>query len=93
MRGVARRATWVMVLATSVTSAVSLFRIPAVAGDRPAAAQLEQWCSHIRSALFISDPLPPLDAKTHSRFEQEPGVVAERFTYATQFGLRVPAIL
>ena len=47
----------------------------------------------IKSALFVPDPLPPLAPQTHSRFEPAPDVVAERITYATQFGLRVPAIL
>jgi dienelactone hydrolase len=53
----------------------------------------ERWRSQIRTALFVPDPLPPLEAKTHGRFDPEAGVVAERVTYATQFGLRVPAIL
>jgi dienelactone hydrolase len=57
------------------------------------AEQGEQWRSQIRSALFVPDPLPPLEAQTHGRFEPVPGVVAERVTYQTQFGLRVPAIL
>jgi dienelactone hydrolase len=47
----------------------------------------------IRDALLIPDPLPPLDPRTHSRFEPAPGVTAERVTYGTQFGMRVPAIL
>jgi dienelactone hydrolase len=47
----------------------------------------------IGKTLFVPDPLPPLDARSHSEFEPEPGVVAERISYATQFGMRVPAIL
>lgn len=47
----------------------------------------------IRETLFVPDPLPPLKPEKHGRFEPEPGVVAERVTYGTQFGLRVPAIL
>jgi dienelactone hydrolase len=47
----------------------------------------------IREALFIPDPLPALDAQTHSRFEPAAGVTAERVTNGTQFGMRVPAIL
>jgi dienelactone hydrolase len=57
------------------------------------AAQQRQWRSQIRSALFVPDPLPALAAETHGRFEPAPGVVAERVTYQTQFGLSVPAIL
>ena len=47
----------------------------------------------IREPLFVPDPLPPLDPKTHGKFEAAPGVVAERVTYGTQFGLRIPAVL
>jgi dienelactone hydrolase len=47
----------------------------------------------IRRALFVSEPLPALKVEKHSSFEPEPGIVAERISYATQFGMRVPAIL
>lgn len=47
----------------------------------------------IRSTLFVPDPLPPLEVESHGRFEPEPGVIAERISYATQFGMRVPAIV
>lgn len=43
--------------------------------------------------LFIPEPVPPLEASSHGQFEPEPGIIAERVTYATQFGLRVPGIL
>jgi dienelactone hydrolase len=55
--------------------------------------QEERWRSQIRSTLFIPDPLPSLGPQTHGRFRPAPGVVAERVSYSTQFGLRVPAIL
>jgi dienelactone hydrolase len=55
--------------------------------------QQAAWRTQIRSTLFIPDPLPPLEAGTHGEFEPEPGIVAQRVTYASQFGLRVPAIL
>lgn len=47
----------------------------------------------IRDVLLIPNPLPPLAARTHGRFEPAPGVTAERVTYGTQFGMRVPAVL
>jgi dienelactone hydrolase len=47
----------------------------------------------IRKALFVPEPLPALEAVVHGRFEPEPGIVAERVTYATDYGMRVPAIL
>ena len=56
-------------------------------------AQEGEWRTRIRSALFVPSPLPELEQKTHGRFEPVDGIVAERVTYQTQFGLRVPAIL
>src|ERR1041385_4017627 len=64
-----------------------------VGGDGLSKEQAEQWRGQIRSALFVPTPLPPLEAKTHGQFEPESGIVAERVTYASQYGLRVPAIL
>lgn len=65
------------------------------AGERgPATAEQQQdWRARIRTTLFVPDPLPPLEPETHGRFEPAPGVVAERLTYGTQFGMRIPAIL
>src|SRR5262245_57159838 len=70
------------------TPLMLLLGCPVTGQDRDA-----QWRAQIRSALFVPGPLPPLDATTHGKFEPEEGVVAERVTYQTQFGLRVPAIL
>ena len=52
-----------------------------------------QWRAAIRDALLIPNPLPDLHPQTHGRFEPAPGVSAERVTYGTQFGMRVPAVL
>jgi hypothetical protein len=41
----------------------------------------------------VPDPLPPLTAEAHGEFELEPGIVAERVSYATQHGMRVPTIV
>ena len=59
----------------------------------PCFAQEAVERARIKDALFVPNPLPTLDAITHSRFDPAPGVTAERVTYATQFGMRVPAIL
>ena len=55
--------------------------------------QEREWRSQIRSTLFVPERLPPLAAEVHGRFHPAPGVVAERVTYSTLLGLRVPAIL
>ncbi|MBM3745297.1 MAG: acetylxylan esterase [Acidobacteria bacterium] len=58
-----------------------------------AAVDEHAWRRQIKATLFVPDPLPRLAPRTHGRFEPAPGVVAERVSYGTQFGLRVPAIL
>ena len=72
-----------------------------VRGDEPPAApagpatdaQLDAWQSKIKSTLFVPDPLPALEPETHGKFRPAPGVLAERVSYGTQFGLRIPAML
>jgi dipeptidyl aminopeptidase/acylaminoacyl peptidase len=59
----------------------------------PTAAQEKIWREGIKTALLVSNPAPALAPETHGTFEPEPGVVAERVTYGTQFGLRIPAIV
>jgi dienelactone hydrolase len=47
----------------------------------------------IRQALFVPDPLPPLNERKHGQFEPEPGIIAEKVSYSTAYGLRVPAVV
>jgi dienelactone hydrolase len=47
----------------------------------------------IRAALFVPDPLPALQLESYGQIEIAPGVTAERVSYATDYGLRVPAIV
>lgn len=56
-------------------------------------ATAKQLREKIRAALFVPDPLPEPGAKSYGSFSPEPGVIAERVTYATEFGMRVPAIV
>jgi dienelactone hydrolase len=51
------------------------------------------WQEKIRAALFVPAVLPPLDAKSYVSFSPAPGVVAERVSYTTEYGLRIPAIV
>ena len=57
------------------------------------AAQFDQWRSQIKKALFIPDPLPLLTPKSYGTFSPADGVVAERVSYGTSYGMRVPAIV
>jgi dienelactone hydrolase len=60
-----------------------------VASDK----QVRQWRKEIREALFIPDLLPNISVETYGSFTPSPGVVAERVSYVTEYGLRVPAIV
>ena len=53
----------------------------------------QQTRRQILSTLFVPSPLPDLQSESYGQLEPEPGVVAERVSYATAYGLRVPAIL
>ena len=59
----------------------------------PGAAQEKAWREGIKAALHVPTPGPTLSAEYYGTFEPEPGIVAERVTYGTQFGLRIPAIV
>ncbi|MBV9762911.1 MAG: alpha/beta fold hydrolase [Acidobacteriaceae bacterium] len=47
----------------------------------------------IRATLHIPEPLPNIEAKAYDHFSPVPDVTAERVSYATDYGLRVPAIV
>lgn len=67
-----------------------------LAGSASAAVtqkQVRAWRAQMRKALYIPNPLPKLDTRTYGSFEPAPGVVAERVTYSSEFGLRIPAIV
>jgi dienelactone hydrolase len=54
---------------------------------------LAQEASKIKSALYVPDPLPALEPQILGTFEPAAGVLADRVTYGTEFGMRVPAIV
>ena len=47
----------------------------------------------IRTTLHVPEPLPSLEAKPYDHFSPAAGVTADRVSYATDYGLRVPAIV
>lgn len=55
--------------------------------------QYELWRTQIRHALFIPDTLPALAIHNYGTFSPAPDVIAERVTYATLYGMRIPAIV
>lgn len=83
-----------VVVAVALSGAASL---QAQALDQPVAplttAEVESLTARIRATFYVPDPLPAIDVTRHGRFRPAPGVVAERITYRTEFGMVVPAIL
>ena len=79
-----------LVLLVSLVPLVAQISSP---GRPISAAQIAAWRSRIRSTLFANPPPPTLKPEFHGRFEPEPDVIAERVTFGTQFGMKVPAIL
>jgi dienelactone hydrolase len=55
--------------------------------------QLESLRVRANQALFIDSPLPPLTAHTFAKLPVDNNVRIEHVTFATQFGLRIPAII
>lgn len=52
-----------------------------------------KWRSEIRKQLFLPQQMPALQAHVWSSFSPMPGVIADRVTYSTEYGMRVPAIV
>lgn len=59
-------------------------------GPAPA---FDTWRQEIREALFIPKTLPQVSPKNYGSFQPAEGVTAERVTYATTRGMRIPAII
>jgi dienelactone hydrolase len=84
----------VVCFATAHRSAFAQSAAALLATAPPATeAQVALWRKQIKQALFILDPLPSLDSITYGTFSPAAGVIAERVTYTTCYGMRVPAIV
>lgn len=59
----------------------------------PAPPDRQDERARIKAALFVPSPLPALQTEAYGQFEPAAAVVAERVSYATAYGLRVPAIV
>jgi dienelactone hydrolase len=70
----------------------SLFALFVGSAPMSAAGEAE-WRARIAQALHLPATLPALAARSHGQFQPEPGVVIERVSYATTYGMRVPANL
>jgi hypothetical protein len=56
----------------------------------PTAPSRDAERQQIRAALSVPEALPALAAEHYGQVEFAPGVIAERVSYATDYGLRVP---
>jgi len=81
--------------AFAVALAVALIFLIAspTANAQPTPAQLEHLRTQATHALFLDTPLPPLTPKTFTTFDATPNIRIEHVTFATQYGMRVPAIV
>ena len=74
--------------------AISVFLALTVAApSQTNRAEYARWRAGIRQALFIPERMPAVDPRSFGHFSPVPGVVAERVTYTTLYGMRVPAIV
>jgi dienelactone hydrolase len=64
----------------------------AMPAPAPANAQFQHWRDEIIRTLYVPQHLP-LAPRSYGAFSPLPGVIAERVTYGTEFGMRVPAIV
>lgn len=63
---------------------------------RTFAAEKQDWQAlrqQIESRLHVPQPLPKTESKSYGQFSPASGVSADRVSYATDYGLRVPAIV
>lgn len=69
-------------------------RTPPPLAARPVTtAQVKRWRSQMASALYLPSPMPSSDARLIASQPVTPDVVMEKVSYATIYGLRVPAVI
>jgi len=71
---------------------LAIFTIAATAGAADESSR-DETRRRIKTRLFVPDPLPALEQESYGQIEPAPGVLAERVSYATAYGLRIPAIV
>lgn len=55
--------------------------------------QVAAWRQEIDKALYVPEPLPVLKPEEDGSFAVNQNVIADRVTYGTEYGLRIPAIV
>lgn len=77
-----------MILFASLLSATASINLPAQGATRK---QVDLWRQQMRDALFIPNPLPATSPESYGNFTAASGVIVERVSYRTEYGLRIPA--
>jgi dienelactone hydrolase len=70
-----------------------LIGLSTVAPLRATHADWQALRQQIKTTLHIPDSLPNLAPKSYDQFSPASGITADRISYATDYGLRVPAIV
>lgn len=76
-----------------MTTSLAVLLALAAPAQQPPRELFANWAAMIRRAFSVPDPLPLLAAEFHGVFQAEPGIAAERISFATASGMRVPAIV
>ena len=69
------------------------FNTPAAVGTPAGDQQLSRWRDQAKAALFLPQTMPAVAARSFGSFVPMPGVIARRVTFASQYGMRVTAIV
>ena len=69
------------------------FALSAVANKPANKTEWQNYRDQIERTLHITRPLPKAEPKLYGQFSPAPGVSADRVSYATDYYLRVPAVV
>ncbi|MCC7474884.1 MAG: DUF4838 domain-containing protein [Pirellulales bacterium] len=67
--------------------------LPLRAAETASSESFGQWRGDIQETFHLPAELPPLRPQFHGRFEAEPGITVERWSFDTLYGMRIPAIV
>jgi len=82
------RRKWLLAFAFGATTATTLGALATASTNH-----LAELRTQLGKTLFVPKFLPALELQSFGTFSPAPGVVAERVTYSTEFGMRIPAIV
>lgn len=75
------------------TLLIPLLLSATLSAAKPSPQQLQRQRQQIEAALHIPTPLPNLRDKLYGQLNPTPDVAADRISFATEFNLRIPALV